>query len=328
MICKIVVSNSFLTGQNQNLTQQQREQWRHLSPNFIQQISSLQVCHQNILTGSAEFRIRINCFEGLTKGLFISCNVDELTEIKFYINNVLRVNYDLFYIQTYCVKHSNKMLYMPFNGLTSFKERSISTFDGSINFSLGQTFVLNLKFNCGQNKVCVHNLYTNKFAYQNGMGALSVAYQPGFTRNDISMHPLTPLVEGVLHFDATLFDLSGNFVGITSGNAIESGNEISNATISNAAISNAVNIDLSGNFIGTNPIVMRQIEEEWSTCDITHEEIAEGGHYMQCHGCNHNFSEAAIKTWLRQRAIKTCPMCRVAWSNYVVYLNINEVRPN
>ena len=325
LICKITLTNSFLTGQQQH----QHHQSQQINPETIQQLTTLQVNHNpnvfNMTNGSTEFRIRTDCFDGVTKGVFISCDTDDLYEIKFYINNVLRINYDLFFIQNFCTIISSKLLYLPFNettsfnGTTSFNERNISSFDGSINFSHINSSILNLQFRTEQSTVCVHNLYCNQIRYQNGMGGLVDEYEPSFIHTDTSIHPLTHIIEVMpeIHID-----------------------------LSNNVILQTLNIDLSGNYVltepqghqGTNnvsdvyPVIItsemtRQIETAGAICGITHEEILIDEHYMQCSRCNHNFSADALKTWLQQKNIwsRTCPMCRSQWSNYVLYINNDEL---
>jgi hypothetical protein len=337
LICKMSLTNTFLTGQQQH-------QPRQINPENIQQLTTLQVNHYNpnvfnMTNGSTEFRIRTDCFDGLTKGLFISCDVDELYEIKFYINNVLRINYDLFFIQNFCTIISSNLLYLPFNetttsfnGSTSFNERNISSFNGSINFSRINSSILNLQFRTEQSTVCVHNLYYNQIRYQNGMGGLVAEYEPSFIHTDTSIHPLTHIIEAVpvinndvldnVIFQTLNIDLSGNYV-LTATNAGHNTAAHNNAAHNNAAHNNASDVY---------PVIItsemtRQIETAGAICGITHEEILINEHYMQCSRCNHNFSADALKTWLQQKIIwsRTCPMCRSPWSNYVLYINNDEL---
>ena len=46
---------------------------------------------------------------------------------------------------------------------------------------------------------------------------------------------------------------------------------------------------------------------------------------MTCPNCVKNFSEVAIKRWLRRRTgnLRNCPTCRVVWTNFNVYVNID-----
>jgi hypothetical protein len=315
LICKMTLTNTFLTGQQQH-------QPRQINPENIQQLTTLQVNHYNpnvfnMTNGSTEFHIRTDCFDGLTKGLFISCDTNELYEIKFYINNVLRINYDLFFIQNFCKIISSNLLYLPFNESTSFNERHISSFNGSINFSRINSSILNLQFRSEQTTVCVHNLYYNQIRYQNGMGGLVAEYEPSFIHTDTSIHPLTHIIEAV---------------------------PVINNDVLDNVIFHTLNIDLSGNYVPTGPNtghnnisdfypviitseMTRQIETAGAICGITHEEILINEHYMQCSRCNHNFSAVALKTWLQQKITwsRTCPMCRSPWSNYVLYINNDEL---
>jgi len=60
-----------------------------------------------------------------------------------------------------------------------------------------------------------------------------------------------------------------------------------------------------------------------SICPILCEPIATGDRYMCCHKCKHNFTEQGIKQWLEGRRAekRTCPLCRVKWSNFEIYIN-------
>ena len=46
---------------------------------------------------------------------------------------------------------------------------------------------------------------------------------------------------------------------------------------------------------------------------------------MSCSQCSNNFVEDSIKSWFRQRPHrKKCPMCRVDWTDFNVYINGEE----
>ena len=56
-----------------------------------------------------------------------------------------------------------------------------------------------------------------------------------------------------------------------------------------------------------------------SLCPITLESFKDGDKYMACRKCKNNFSEEALKTWLRNK--KNCPTCRSTWTNNKIYTN-------
>jgi uncharacterized CHY-type Zn-finger protein len=64
-----------------------------------------------------------------------------------------------------------------------------------------------------------------------------------------------------------------------------------------------------------------------SNCPILCEQIAIGERYMSCHQCVNNFSEQALKQWLESRRPnnRTCPLCRVQWSNFEIYINSEPI---
>ena len=126
--------------------------------------------NQNTSTSTNDFQINIRCFHGFVKGFFISCIVDDLSEIKFYINDVLRINYNEGFIRDYCVKISPNLLYLPFNDNTNFYD--ILGYDGSIKFNDLNSIILKLRFFRGQTVVSVHNLYQNNFLQTQGLASL------------------------------------------------------------------------------------------------------------------------------------------------------------
>lgn len=337
--CKIIVRNCFLTIPNPPQINQ--------PINTIQQISSIQVNHynQNVFNatdGATEFCIRTNCFNGLTKGFFINCEVDELYELKFYINNVLRINYDLFHIQNYCITLSSNLLYLPFNDSLSFTTRETSEFYNSINFSCITSSILNLKFYNEQSRVSVHNLYFNEYRYYNGMGSLVSQYQPSFINTDTSVHPIVNIIEDIhsineMNIELYTLDMSGNVIHnnyLTNITGFNHFTGFSNVTgfigFTNdtgltgpynypSSLTN-LNLDMSGNDI----IIYRLITDSNRTiCNITHDPILESHRYLQCQNCNLNYSENAINTWLQRR--RTCPTCRIVWPNdNIVFINLSE----
>jgi hypothetical protein len=208
MICKVTVYNA-------------DDRSRIINSNTvdkIQQLSTLQVKYipepptTDVGVGSntttTDFQINIRCFHGFVKGFFISCTVDDLSEIKFYINDVLRINYNEVFIRDYCVKISPNLLYLPFNDNTDFYD--ISGYDGSIKFNDLNSIILKLRFFRGQNVVSVHNLYQNNFLQTQGLASLVNNYQSEFIRSTTTHHPISSIISAIP--DARMFDMSGNLI--------------------------------------------------------------------------------------------------------------------
>jgi hypothetical protein len=177
----------------------------------IQQIGTLQISvDNNIPANRRYFNIQTNTFNGLTKGFLIQGNINELVSIKFYINNLLRFNYDRFLVLNACVKISDNLIYMPFNDYTNFSDRSTHTFAGGINFSLIENSIMCLNFSTDQSKFSIHNVYSGVFRCFNGVGGLSVIYRPEFIQRAVSL-PLLEPINGIPP-NPEMFDLSGNFI--------------------------------------------------------------------------------------------------------------------
>lgn len=70
--------------------------------------------------------------------------------------------------------------------------------------------------------------------------------------------------------------------------------------------------------------IIKRLLEGNEECPVTYEKIKCGDKYTYCIQCNNNFS-AEVFSWLHEH--KSCPMCRNAWNNVIVYKNgdiVNE----
>jgi hypothetical protein len=66
-------------------------------------------------------------------------------------------------------------------------------------------------------------------------------------------------------------------------------------------------------------------DNDKTNCCITYEGFGVNARYMNCVQCHNNFNEDSIKQWFSQRIYqKTCPMCRVNWIDFNVYINGSE----
>ena len=80
-------------------------------------------------------------------------------------------------------------------------------------------------------------------------------------------------------------------------------------------------------FIFENEVKMKKSDTTWinetipfipfdtTECPVTYETIKDK--YIQCSSCKNNFSYKVKEMWLSSNS--TCPLCRVKWSNFVIY---------
>jgi hypothetical protein len=336
---------------------------RSNSNSLIQQIGTLYVSVPNneSSTERRSFQIQTNMLNGSTKGFLIQCSIDDLTSIKFYINNLLRFDYDRYLIQNACIKISTNLLYMPFNDQTDFLDRGINTFSGAINLSRLENSILSFQFSRDQSLIVIHNVYYNYIQQINGLGGLRIDYRPTFIENSISNHPIrsivgTPPNSAMLDMSGNyitrasrnpgLIDMSGNYIINTNsynylyssshgrtglyniGNYI---NDYGSATTSSSGATGSSSATGTSSATGsvfnydvpTGSFIFQVINPERNICNITHDEILVDQQYMTCSNCNIHFLESALKYWLRQRSphTRTCPTCRELWTNFNIYIN-------
>jgi hypothetical protein len=297
---------------------------------FIQQMSSLSITvPYNSTVSKRSFHLPTSLLFGQTKGFLIQGNIAELTSIKFYVNNILRFDYDPFLISTACAKVSDNLIYMPFNETTNFLDNNVNTFAGSINLSRLQSSSISLQFSSDQNKFTIHNIYSNYFCYRNGVGTLYLDGVPVFINTPANFLPLVEPINNT----PTLLDMSGNYIlsgrtatviTVTNNSVFSETGTVVNTegTITEGTV--AVDTDY---YIPTGRQIYQLINPERNICNISHDEIVRGRLYMTCSNCNNNFLESNLKQWLRRHSgsSRTCPTCREIWSNYNVYFNVNDL---
>lgn len=54
-----------------------------------------------------------------------------------------------------------------------------------------------------------------------------------------------------------------------------------------------------------------------TTCPVMYEDIQ--GEFICCHQCKNNFDSSIIDNWIKTH--KNCPMCRVTWNDFTIYIN-------
>jgi len=241
------------------------------------------------------YELRNLPFENISKGFFIECNdVDNLNNINLKFNGRERFNFNRFLIRTKCKKIKQNLLYFPFNYAKEYTEKTIVSYEGGANLSRMDSVQMTLNFDTAINNVKIYNLSSNLYRQMSGMGG--IAYSISFWNGtyDIRNNQLTrpePVIPttGVTMPMARPPTVRPSTVGTT----------IVYTGPTNKPITDA------------------------SSCPISCEPIVIGEKYMSCHQCNNNFSEVAFKQWLESRRPnqRTCPLCRVQWSNCEVYIN-------
>jgi len=254
---------------------------------IIQQLSSTEITCPNERRNEFIYRMP---FTSIHKGFFIECeNVDEINEIKLQLNGQDRTHYNRFLVRTKCVKINQQLLYFPLNYDKSYTDRTSEGFEGSLNLSRIALSKLNIKLDNPLFKLCIYGLGSNMLIYTSGIGGLA--------------------------FDSYI---RHNY---------EEYNEAVNYTTQEQ--NNYVNVnlitDVSGNNMIVNIIYKPITDNDKLLCCITHEEISINVRYMSCSQCSNNFFEDSVKSWFRQRPHnKKCPMCRVNWSDFNIYINGEE----
>ena len=251
---------------------------------IIQKLASTEI---NFTVQKNEFKYKMP-YDSIHKGFFIEVeDVDNINEIRLFLNRHERTIYNRFLVRTKCIKINQHLLYFPLNYDKSYTDRTREGFEGSLNLSRIDSAVFNIKLDNLQSKICIYGLGSNMLRYSMGMGGLAFVF-------------------------STIHDY-------------EEYNENVNYTFSQTPIQSPHNpiIDISDNII-YKPIT----NNDKLICCITHEEISVNARYMSCSQCSNNFDENSINSWFRQRPHrKHCPMCRVNWTDFNIYINGLESEP-
>jgi len=294
------VSNYSLLCKTYTGDSQYRRNNADTSCSCIQQISSveLHVSLENHEDTSYEFKIETNSFQGFSKGFFIETNnINELNNMRFFINDLIRIDYNRFMIRNKCQRINDNMLFLPFNADIVFNERSFNSFVGSINLSEVIQSTLKLIFDTPRNKVKVYSMNMNDYLQRRSEIITS--------QNIITTH----LIE-----DFTRHSLAHVERRETS-NIV---NNIVNEILVNTIFENNTNMSIEDLIVDMGE--SKLIPEERKTCGINLEEIQTVQKYMSCAECANNFNEISIRIWLTNS--RTCPSCRCNWSDFNVYINI------
>jgi len=306
----------------------------------IQQISSLEVrvSLDNSEDVSNEFRIRTNMFPGFSKGFFIeSSNINELNNMQFYINGETRTNYNRFMIRNKCQRLNSSIIFFPFNPDISFEERSFNSFVGSINLSEIIQSTLKLNFDTPRHSVKIYSINMNEYTQRrsqiiSSQNIINTHLVEDFTRHSLMRIERIETNQTVNDIRVnTIFENNMHNIYNIQYNDLYSGMTGSNYYLGPSSInsmSNSIAVDISSTYATTNAAiddlivdigVSRLIPEEKRTCGINLEEICLDQRYMSCVECSNNFNEISIRIWLTNR--RTCPSCRVIWSDFNIYIN-------
>lgn len=259
-----------------------REMAQNNHEHIIQTLSSSEI---SCLNQRNEFKYRMS-FDSIHKGFFIECeNVDEINEIKLQLNGCDRTFYNRFLVRTKCVKINQHLLYFPLNYDKSYTDRTREGFEGSLDLSRIDLSIINIKLDNLQPKICIYGLGSNILRYNSGMAGL------GYT--------------------------------FSSSHAYEEYNETGHYYARNEQHNYIINLPTGVNVNNIENIIYKPItNNDKVTCCITQEDISVNARYMSCSSCSNNFDENSIKSWFSQRPHrKTCPMCRVNWTDFNIYIN-------
>ena len=272
-----------------------REMAQNNHEDIIQTLASTEITFSN---PKNEFKYKIP-FDNIHKGFFIECeNVDEINEIKLQLNGNDRTFYNRFLVRTKCVKINQQLLYFPLNYDKSYTDRTSEGYEGSLDLSRIDLSIFNIKLDNLQSKISIYGLGSNVLRYSSGMWGLAYIFT--------SSHDYEEYNES-RNYDYVQAPVQESIQILRPGLA----NSVRNALV-----------------INENIIYKPITNNDKLTCCITQEDISVNARYMCCSECSNNFDEASIKSWFRQRPHrKKCPMCRVIWTDFNVYINDVEPEP-
>jgi hypothetical protein len=138
----------------------------------IQQLSYFDIIPKS--ENSQDLKSQLH-FGGLIKGFFIECeNVENISEIKLWLNGVERFNLNRLLVLTKCEKISQNLLYFPFNHTKPWGLRTFESFEGSTNLSLIDTSEIEIKFSSPTKNLRLYALGMNIYSQISGMGGLQL----------------------------------------------------------------------------------------------------------------------------------------------------------
>jgi hypothetical protein len=293
----------------------------------IQQISSLdvKVSLDNPENVSNEFRIKTNLFPGFSKGFFIeSGNINDLNNMKFYINGETRIDYNRFMVRNKCQRINNNMIFFPFNPDISYNERTFNSFVGSVNLSEITQSSLKLIFDTPRASVKIYSMNMSDYTQRRSeiitsQNIINTHLVEDFTRHSLLQIDIIDRIEinqivnnirvnTIFENNVNTIQYNQNYFGMT-------GSEITYSSI-NTSIDDSIDDLIVDNSF------RRMIPEERIICGISLDEICIEQKYMSCINCSNNFEEQSIRRWLTDR--RTCPCCREFWRDFNIYINASN----
>jgi hypothetical protein len=208
---------------------------------------------------------------GITKGVFIECNVNSLIHFRFNINGIERINYDRFSIEEYCTIINPNIIYIPISpnniSYTSFE------YNGSLNMGRTRAPLVHMIFNTPQPYIGMHSLYHNKINYTNDGTILQNNYNNSITWNtcisEIALRNIESLVPLNLNPSRIIDVLNEEFIIVNTSSSMHVLNSdgtrsirqnilntltcnmldyLNNTTISSDSSGNNI-VDISGNIL-------------------------------------------------------------------------------
>jgi hypothetical protein len=291
-----------IAEERRNLVQNQFE-------DIIQQFSFIDVKRDDPSQTSDSCELLLP-FCHISKGFFIECeNVDNLNNLLLKFNNEERFNLNRFLIRTKCKKINSNLLYFPFNYGKEYTERTAQSLEGSPNLSRIDRIYIALKFDTCINNLKIYSLQSNVYRQFHSMGQLLYAAN---LCNDVLV--IRNNVQGPSYVNNAVLDRPQGPVYVS--NADYDARNLTPPTI-------RTSITFS------EPIFKPITHVDALNCPILCEPIEARSRYMSCHQCVNNFSEHALKRWFESRRAgqKSCPLCRVQWYNFDIYINGESIEP-
>lgn len=161
-----------------------------------------------------EVDVNLHHVTGVTKGVFVECNVNSLINFKFNINGIERINYDRFQIEEYCTIINPNVIYIPI----SPNNISYTSFDyvGSLNMGRTRIPLIHMSFNTPQTYIGMHSLYYNKITYSNERIILQNNYNNFLSWNtcitQLALRNIESLVPLQLNPSRTIDILNDDFI--------------------------------------------------------------------------------------------------------------------
>lgn len=111
---------------------------------------------------SSQLSFLLSLTGGLSKGLFIRCNVNDLIRVQIMLNGHDLLHYDEPLVHHMCERIDDQMMYVPFDKEYSWKDRARESYQTGTNICRIENFRVFLNFKSDQESACI---YTDGFNY-------------------------------------------------------------------------------------------------------------------------------------------------------------------